>query len=327
MTQANGGTAFDTTTAALRQRLQEKRFPCPPGNLVSDFERTVLPGSGSFRPLVAGALCWLGASGCAAAPSPLTPQWVGSIGAPGRGVLTGGRQVRAGPGLKWLRANDRRWALPRFAQAIERAAAEVDRERPGATLSVGDLSGRSGGGPALPHFSHRSGIDADLLFYMTTLEGAPVASPGFIHVGADGLAQDGTGGRWLRFDVEREWLLVKALVEDPEARVEWIFVSDVVKARLLEWAAARGEFTETLYRAITVMAQPARGGVHDDHIHVRTACSPEEVVAGCEPTGPVRPWLRHAVPDIDESTGDLVAALFEPSPSFETTGIGGPKLP
>jgi penicillin-insensitive murein endopeptidase len=258
------------------------------------------------------ALCGLSTSACAAAPSSLTPQWVGSIGAPSCGVLVGGTQVRAAPGLKWLRVNDRHWGLARFAQAIERAAAFVERERPGGTLSVGDLSNPSGGGPALPHFSHRSGVDADLLFYVSTLDGAPVASPGFIHVGADGLARAPGDGRWLRLDVEREWLLIKALVEDPLARVEWIFVSDVVKAQLLQWARARGELTETLFRADVVMAQPSRGGVHDDHIHVRASCSPDELVAGCVATGPRRLWLEYERPTLDEDSEALAFSLFEP---------------
>lgn len=286
---------------------------------------------------IARPLAGLAIGACAAAPSPLTPQWVGSIGAPARGVLVGGRQVHAGPGLRWLRANDRHWALPRFAEAIERAAALVEQQRPGGTLSVGDLSAPSGGGPALPHFSHRSGVDADLLFYVSSLDGAPVRSPGFIHVGADGLARSDGDGRWLRLDVEREWLLIKALVEDPQARVEWIFVSDVVKAQLLQWARARGESIETLFRADEVMAQPTRGGVHDDHIHVRTACSREEAVAGCEPTGPRRPWLELEDPGAIEPSEELATALFEPASVLEpqrhstartpSTAIGVPSLP
>jgi len=290
----------------------------------------VFPGSTSCHSLLLlCALCGLSTSACAAAPSPLTPQWVGSIGAPACGVLVEGRELRPNaPGLKWLRANGRHFALPRFAQAIERAAALVELERPGAELSIGDLSTASGGGPALPHFSHRSGVDADLLFYVSTLEGAPVESPGFIHVGADGLARNPADGRWLRLDVPREWLLVKALVLDPEARVEWIFVSDVVKAKLLQWALARGEATETLFRAQTVMAQPSRGGVHDDHIHVRTACSLEETIAGCEPTGPRRPWLQYAAPPVDDPSEELAAALFEPlADDRQPPAVGGQSHP
>jgi penicillin-insensitive murein endopeptidase len=185
----------------------------------------------------------------------------------------------------------------------------------------------SGGGPTWPHFSHRSGVDADLLLYMSTLEGAPVESPGFVHVGADGLAHDPAHGRWLRLDVEREWWLVKALVEDPQARVEWIFVSDVVKALLLEWGLARGDLPETIFRAQVVMAQPNPGGVHDDHIHVRTVCSREEAVAGCEVKGPRRAWLDYETLPVEESSEELAAALFEPPSTAQSPAVAGTSPP
>ena len=163
----------------------------------------------------------LGSTGCARAPSPLAPHWAGSIGLPHRGVLTKASELRAeGAGYRLLSpSNERHFGTPRFVAAVERAAAEVNRQRPGSTLTIGDLSAKHGG--KIPsHASHRSGRDADLLLYMTTLEGAPVTSSGFVHVGTDGLAFDEAEKRFLRFDVEREWLLVKALVEDPEARVQ-----------------------------------------------------------------------------------------------------------
>jgi penicillin-insensitive murein endopeptidase len=228
-------------------------------------------------------------------------------------VLCEGQQVRRDvTGLRWLRDNDRHWAVPRFAAAIERAAARVARERPGAKLTVGDLSTPTGGGPLAPHFSHRSGMDADLLFYLTTVEGVPVDSPGFVHVGADGLAFDEAHARWLRLDVGREWVLVRTLLEDPDARVQWIFVSDVVHALLIEWALARGDSPETIARADEVMHQPHPGGVHDDHVHVRVTCSPEEMVAGCEPVGPQRRWLSYDLPPADDRDLDLAVALAQP---------------
>jgi penicillin-insensitive murein endopeptidase len=264
----------------------------------------------------AGSLLLLGlAVGCGRAPSPVAPQIRGSIGMPHRGVLTDSAELRPeGPGYRWLRQDDRHHGLPRFVRAIERAAAAVARERPGGMLAVGDLSVR-GGGPLMPHFSHRTGRDADLLLYLTTLDGAPVESPGFVHVGADGLAWDAQGKRYLRFDVERTWLLVKHLVEDRDARIQWVFAHRNVEALLVEWARARGESGDTIVRAMEVMLEPHPGGPHDDHVHVRTACSPEEVTFGCEPTGPVRPWIDAAdragrLPD--PSDAELLAEIFRP---------------
>jgi penicillin-insensitive murein endopeptidase len=262
-------------------------------------------------------------AGCASVPSPLTPEWHGSIGTPSHGVLVEGAQLAShSEGLRWLRQDDRHWALPRFAAAIEHAAAQVARERPGAALYAGDLSTRTGGGPLLPHFSHRSGVDADLLFYVTTLDGAPVASPGFVHFGADGIARDEAHDRWLRFDVDREWRLIRALMADPEARIQWIFVSDVMQAMLIEWALASGDSPEIVARAQGVMAQPNPGGIHDDHIHVRTTCSGEERVAGCGASGPRRPWLAYDVKPPAERDDDLAYALALP---MDAPAVSGPS--
>jgi penicillin-insensitive murein endopeptidase len=279
------------------------------------------------RSVASGGLLLAALSGCAVAPSPLTPGWHGAIGTASSGVLAGGAELpRDSKGLRWLRGDDRHWGLPRFTGAIARAAEKVTRARPGSVLYAGDLSTRHGGGPLAPHFSHRSGVDADLLFYVTTLDGAPVESPGFVHFGADGIARDETHHRWLRFDVERQWLLVRALVEDPDARVQWIFVSDVVHAMLLEWAIARGDSIETIRRADQVMLEPHPGGVHDDHVHVRTACSAEEVVQGCEWTGPRRAWLSYDLSPFAEHDEDLAMALAAPihAPSpVEASGLIG----
>jgi penicillin-insensitive murein endopeptidase len=94
--------------------------------------------------------------------------------------------------------------------------------------------------------------------------------------------------------------------------VQWLFVSDVVQALLVEWAVATGDAPETLRRAQTMMAQPNPGGVHDDHIHVRTACSPEEQVAGCTLRGPRRGWLTYDLPARGDSDADLAQALAQP---------------
>ena len=269
---------------------------------------------------VLGALASGGlATACGHAPTPLEPHWTGSVGMPHRGVLTTPTEVpRSGAGYAFLKDNERHYATPRFAAVIPRAAAKVAAQRPGSMLTIGDISARTGG-KVSSHASHRSGRDADLLLYLTTLEGAPIVSTGFVSVGPDGMAWDETNQRFVRLDVEREWLLVKALVEDPEARVQWLFVSKPIEAILLEWARARGESGETLTRAMDAMLQPAPPAQsHDDHIHVRTACDATEVAFGCEPTGPARPWATAAdeglrAPASPEPTiAELAASLMQP---------------
>lgn len=252
------------------------------------------------------------ATACANAPSPLVPQVEGSVGVPHRGMLTSGVELpRAAPGLAWLRQDDRHFGVPRLVSAIARAAKKVDETRPGATLVVGDLS-RQHGGELSGHASHRVGRDVDLLLYLTTLDGAPIKSTGFFSVGSDGLAYDKASRGYVRLDVDREWLLVKALVEDPDANVQWIFVHPNIEALLLQWARARSEPTETVYRAMTMMVQPRPpADPHDDHLHVRTECMPDEVDHGCVPFGPSWPWLKKRVRH-EADTRELLRELLGP---------------
>jgi penicillin-insensitive murein endopeptidase len=290
-----------------------------------------------MRHLLAVSLAGLFLGGCARAPSPLAPHWAGSIGMPHRGVLTRAVELPAqGAGFRVLTANERHFGTPRFVATLTRAAARVHEQRPGGALTIGDLSAKTGG-KISSHASHRTGRDADLLLYMTTLEGAPVSVTGFVHVGKDGLAWDEAGQRFLRFDVERQWLLVKALVEDPDARVQWLFASRPVGAMLLEWARARGESGETLVRAMDTLLEPgAPAQSHDDHIHIRIACNAEEIALGCEPHGPTRPWNALTVAsggttahDDAPSTFELVELLVMPiqplDPPLAAGGPDGPK--
>lgn len=277
------------------------------------FCRVLLRSASAFI----AVLLFLDQLGCAHAPSPLAPGLKGTVGMTHRGVLDGGEEIpKEGDGFRFLRDNGRHFATPRFARVLKRAAATVARERPGALLVLGDVSTKDGG-QLMPHFSHRAGRDADLVYYFTTEGGAPVAEHGFLHVGPDGLAFDDAKKRFLRFDVEREWLLVRALLEDPEARVQWIFVHDNVKAMLLQWARARGESTEMLWRAEQLMLQPNPGGPHDDHLHVRTACDQDEIDHGCVPFGPERPWLALPPrPPTAVTDQELALELFTPLPAM-----------
>lgn len=269
-----------------------------------------------FRSMVhlgAGYVALTALTGCVHAPTVMTPFRFGSVGLPAHGVLTQGEELpRQGPGYVWLRNNDRHHGLPRFVRALARAAARVEAERPGSQMAFGDLSVR-GGGQLMPHWSHRTGRDADLLFYMQDLQGTPVPSADFAAVEADGLAYDKKTQHFLRLDVERQWLLVRALVTDPEARTQWIFCHRTVSALLLQWAMARGEPTDIVFRAATVLHQPAaKAGLHDDHLHVRTECTTEEAEGGCITGIPHRPWLAAEAEPTLPSDDALARELSEP---------------
>lgn len=228
---------------------------------------------------------------CTGTPSPLTPAIHGSIGVPHEGMISNAVALpRKGDGYALLRNNGRNWGNPRLVAAIASAAKAVARERPGgARLMVGDLSARFGG-RASGHRSHRTGRDADLLIYLLTPEGRSIASPGFVRFGPDGLGEI-EKGRFARVDLAREWQLVKALVTSREANVQWLFFARWLEALVIEYARARGEDPELVWYAESVLLQPGDSAAHDDHLHLRVACTPDEAVAGCLGGGPYWPWL------------------------------------
>jgi penicillin-insensitive murein endopeptidase len=263
------------------------------------------------------ALCLLFAlvAGGCSTPSPVAPGLHGSIGLPHSGFLTDSVELpKEGKGFKWKSTADHHWGLPRMVAMIEDAAGQVDAARPSSQpLFVGDISAKGGGQLMPKHRSHRTGRDVDLLFFLTTIEGIPIPNPAFVNIGADGLGVSETG-HFVRFDVDREWLLIRGIVSSKDAHVQWIFISRVLEALLVERAIARGEPPELIHRAQTVMQQPGDSLPHDDHIHVRLACEPEERAHGCE-GGPTWEWLPRAPKHIEASRSELLDALLGPSVS------------
>jgi penicillin-insensitive murein DD-endopeptidase len=263
---------------------------------------------------VASSLAPLGlavaASGCFGTPTPLAPAIRGSVGVPHHGVLTDGAVLpQRGEGYQLFRKNGVRWGNSRLVAAIKHAAREVARARPGSPpLIVGDLSAQFGGS-ASGHRSHRTGRDADLLIFVLTPDGRPVPSPGFVEIGPDGLASN-EDGDFFRIDIDREWLLIKALLTAPDASVQWLFVARWLEALLIEHARARGEDPELIWHAETVLLQPRDSADHDDHLHLRVACTPEEAVRGCLGGGPYWPWLPSLPKLSSPSDAELTAALI-----------------
>lgn len=257
----------------------------------------------------------LGLSGCIGTPTPLSPGLEGSVGLPHRGVLTDAVKLpQEGDGYVRYRKDDVRWGSARLVAVIEHAARAVKEKRPGGEpLVVADLSHRSGG-KAARHRSHRTGRDVDLLLFATTADGRPVRTPGFVRFGKDGLTRAEIRGKktYLRIDVDRQWLLVKELIQAPDAHVQWLFVSRWLEAMLIDHAFARGEDVHLIWQAQTVLRQPSDSAAHDDHIHMRLACTPDEATAGCT-GGPRWPWLPE-LPELPTMSDEqLLHALLDDS--------------
>lgn len=268
---------------------------------------------------LAAALCLLG---CAPPPG------ARSHGRPNRGMLVDGVAMgRAGPGFVQARPGDgTRYGTPTLVRALERALASVAARYPGTPpMRVGDLSYRHGGKHPR-HGSHRSGRDADLIFFATDLSGRSVQGRGWLAYDRFGVAREtktpsgeGSGDVFL-FDAARNWHLVRTLLADEQALVQWIFCSAGIKARLLRHAALHEADPRLIARAATVLHQPSRGRSHNDHFHVRVLCSPEERQSGCREYGPVWPWLRDAVEKtsprepVEHTDENLVRWLMEDPP-------------
>jgi penicillin-insensitive murein endopeptidase len=244
------------------------------------------------KTLLTACLGWL-ASGCFSTPSPLAPGLHGTVGVPNQGVLTEAEELPVrGPGfVRYRPLSTHYFARPRLVHALEAAAADVAQRAPGgAPLFIGDLSAKTGG--RIPgHDSHRTGRDVDLLFFVMTPSGVPVPSPGFVRFEGDGLALPSGSKDYLRIDIDREWLLLRSLLTSPEIGVQFMFVCHEVEALLIDHARALGEPDELVARAETVMLQPSDSLRHDDHVHLRIACAPDEAVAGCSGGGPRWQWL------------------------------------
>jgi len=161
--------------------------------------------------------------------------------------------------------------------AIARAAEAVARKHKGSVLYVGDLSAKNGG-PLPVHKSHQSGRDADLGMYGADAKGRGMPLRRFVAFDGAGRARDGSP---VQFDDARNWALVEALLKDPEVKVRYLFVTNELRARLLNYASSKKTVRpELIARAASVMMSPENADPHDDHFHLRISC-PESSREGC----------------------------------------------
>jgi penicillin-insensitive murein endopeptidase len=190
-----------------------------------------------------------------------------------------------------------------LVETVVRASRAVSRSQPGGVAAIGDLS-RAGGGGSAEHKSHQDGRDVDIFYYAVHPSGLP-AIPGntMIHYDRSGRSFSWSPARGrhspservpdLRFDGRRNWRMVRALLLDPDVEVQWIFIQRDLAARLLQEGKASGEDPALLSRALVLLRQPADSEPHDDHMHVRVFCDPDDRAAGCSDKGPPRWWKKH----------------------------------
>lgn len=184
------------------------------------------------------------------------------------GTLANGVALNEDDRVRHLPGRPHHHGTEELVGMVRRAAAAVARDFPGSRLTVGDLSDHDGG-PIGHHASHQSGRDVDLAFYVTDARGRPAYLNDYVSFNGQG--RPIAGGN-LRFDVARNWALVNALLDDPAARIEHIFVSNPLRTMLINHARAIHARPMTLVRAQLVLHQPVRALPHSNHFHVRIAC-------------------------------------------------------
>lgn len=246
---------------------------------------------------------------CGCVTEPLPVGQTISMGTSSRGYLRDAVPLDdEGEGYRRLRPQEEtRYGTQTLIGAIERAAREVVQAFPGGyPLKVGDLSNPSGGAHSR-HRSHRSGRDADLLFYARDAGGLAAASKAWMKFDQLGLGV--FGNRAYRFDEARNWHLVRTLVLDEDSRVKWLFCSNQIKARLLRYAVRHEPSARAVVRATWILHQPSRADPHDDHFHLRVGCDAAERRLGCQEEAPHWPWLSDTARK--EETDAVIAATDE----------------
>ena len=228
-----------------------------------------------------------------------------SVGSHSKGALLHGVAMPfAGAGYEvhpdW-RTRNHRYATVEVVRWLTDAFRDVDQTFPGSTAYLGDLSGRNGGDAAM-HKSHASGRDIDIFYFASDANGSPMHGlPAMLHFASDGHAIRWSAGKVghpikdplpnAHFDAQRNWALVRAMLENPVSEVQWIFIHRELAGLLMAEAERTGASASTISRARALLHQPTDSQPHDDHMHVRVFCDPKDRAFGCSDKGPRR-WLK-----------------------------------
>jgi penicillin-insensitive murein endopeptidase len=220
-----------------------------------------------------------------------------SLRNPNDGSLQGGVPLPlASSGLRFNPARDPkgRFGTVEMVRGLVGAAARVHRELGGIPVTINDLSLEKGG-PIAHHRSHQNGRDVDVLFYQLGPDGRPIESVGaFFDPAGAGVdfkdLADPEDDVPLRFDIPRTWLFLQSLIEDRNAWLQRILIAEHLRILLLEHARTLDIAPETIRRFEDATCQP--NYPHDDHLHLRFFCAPDDISKGCRDSPPSYPWRR-----------------------------------
>ena len=192
-----------------------------------------------------------------------------AIGGYAREVRNGffsGIEMLSGTGYKMVKAfRDSNWGVKPLVRGLQRVFAYMKGNGLAETnVAIGDISSRNGGRIG-GHLSHQRGRDVDIGFYIVDSAGKPVEAQEFVKFvsGRDGLSGN-YNGKVVRFDAQRNWEMIKAILSNPEPGFTPtnIFISNHLKAAVL---AAAGNDPLRGKAAGLMSYWPG----HENHLHLR----------------------------------------------------------
>ncbi len=240
-----------------------------------------------------------------------------SIGTATAGYMSGAKEMSLThecwdfiPSAKRRKTN---YGTTDLIDALQRGAKEVAASTPEKSrMLLGNLSFKEGGD--LPWSkSHNSGRDADVAFYSTYPDGTPVKHNHFVRFNRR--AQGHVNGKKVHFDTARNWGLVKSLLENDTIQVQWMFLANPLRRKLLKYAEKVNTPPQLLEKAKKVLKQPSDSSPHRDHFHIRLYCSLEDTLTGCANTGPSWDWVDLYETEREAHLVALGAQLLDTDPA------------
>jgi penicillin-insensitive murein endopeptidase len=240
-----------------------------------------------------------------------------SIGTTSDGYLVGGVPLpQPHPLIRILptqAARDLAYGARPLIDTFTDAAARLSERHPGTQLLLGNI-GRQGGGDIPYSVSHNSGRDADIAFIATNPFGWQTLPQTLLHFNANLASVEHAG--FYRFDVPRNAALIEALFASPHSQVQHLFIASHLKRHLLAfWRKHPPTKGAAIADLEAVLSQPSDSAAHDDHLHIRVACSAADICHGCVNTGTHRPWMPDPAPLIGACLSRLQrVAAKDPDP-------------
>ena len=205
-----------------------------------------------------------------ASPSLGLAQESRSVGAPDRGRLEDGVQLRDSEHYVRLASGGVQWGTDELVALLERSAARLQAREDGPRLLVGSLSSRNGG-RLRPHESHQSGRDADVSIFVTDDGGEPVVATRFVALDR----RTGCGrndGRVVCIDPRRTYLFIASLVEDESVRVRFVLLAGDLRQLVLAAGRRADTSDEVMQRVEEITALRRGSDSHRSHLHIRIEC-------------------------------------------------------